>query len=200
MSIVIGITGSFGSGKSTVAKMFEQFGAYTVDADKIASSLIKPSGKVYAKIIKYFGKSILGKNKEINKKRLSGFVFKEKSKLKLLNKLIHPEVIKRIERCINEKKKKKLIIVDAALLVESGYYKKIGKIVVVKTNRDKQVKRVMKSKKMNRKEILERIIMQVSLKKKLALADFIIDNSGSRKKTLLQVRKIWKTIRGELCQ
>ncbi len=88
----------------------------------------------------------------------------------------------------------------AGLLVESDFYKGMDRLVVVRTNRDRQLKRIMRRSDMTQKEILERIGMQAPLKKKMVLADFIIDNSGSRKQTLFQVEKIWKTVRGELCQ
>ena len=198
--MVIGITGSFGSGKTEVAKMFASLGGRVIDADKICHSLIKPQTSVYKKIIRHFGREVLANNKAIDRKKLSEIVFKERSKLGLLNRLIHPKALKEIQGIIRKEKKSKLIIVDAALLVETKFYKRLDKLIVVKTQKDKQILRIIKAKGMTKKEILDRIEKQAPLKKKLALADFIIDNNGSKKETLIQVRKIWKTLRGGLCQ
>ncbi len=200
MKMVIGITGSFGSGKTEIAKMFGMLGCRIIDADKICHSLIKPPAEVYKKIIKHFGREVLAKNKAIDRKKLGEIVFKEKSKLWLLNKIIHPYAIREIQKVIRKEKKSRVIIVDAPLLVETKFHKRLDKLIVIKMRKDKQVRRIIRAKGMTKREILDRIEKQAPLKKKLALADFIIDNNGSKKETLIQVRKIWKTLRGELCQ
>ena len=198
--MVIGITGSFGSGKSTVSKMFARLGAYVIDADEVCHSLMAPSNKVYGRIVRHFGSSILKRDRTVDRKKLAEIVFKERTELNHLNRLVHPEVMRKISKVIREKKKRKVVVVDAALLVESDFYKKMDILIVVRTGRKIQIARMVRGKSMARKKTLERIRMQVPLKKKLALADFIIDNSGSRKQTKVQVEKIWRTIRGELCQ
>lgn len=200
LAMVIGITGSFGSGKTTVAKMFKTFGAYIIDADRVCHSLMTPSKKAYKRILRHFGDSILRRNKAIDRHKLAEIVFKDKSKLKLLNALVHPEAISQIERIIRTEKKRKIIVIDAALLVESGFYKKIDVLVVVRISRRKQVKRLIQVKGMSKKDILNITRQQTTLRKKLEHSDFIIDNSGTKEETLFQVEKIWKTIRGGLCQ
>ncbi|MEE8317867.1 MAG: dephospho-CoA kinase [Candidatus Omnitrophota bacterium] len=198
--MIIGVTGSFGSGKTTVARMFARLGAYIIDADRICRSLMMPRKKVYKRIVRYFGNNILKDNRAIDRKKLAVIVFGQRSKLRLLNRLVHPEAIKEINKIIRINKKRKVIVVDAALLVESDFYKDMDRLIVVRTDRDRQLKRIMRRSDMTQKEILERIGMQAPLKKKMVLADFIIDNSGSRKQTLFQVEKFWKTVRGGLCQ
>jgi len=199
--MIIGITGSFGSGKTTVAKMFARFGAYVIDADNLCHLLMAPSKKIYKKIINTFGEGILNKNKTISRSKLAIVVFKERGKQELLNKLVHPDLISEMVKIIRRKKKTKVIVVDAALLIESGFYKKIDKLVVVKTDIDKQIDRLIRVKKgLTKKEILDRIAMQMPLDQKIRVADFIVDNNGQRSRTLIQVEKIWKTIRGEVCQ
>ena len=197
--MIIGITGSFGSGKTSVAKMFKDLGAYIIDADEVCHSLMMPSGKLYKKIVSCFGNNILKSDKRIDRKMLAKIVFGDGSKLQLLNRLVHPEAISRIREIGQANKKRKVIIIDAALLVETSFYKEMDSIIVVRTDRDKQIKRLIRSMGMTKKEILKRINVQAPLKKKKAFADFIIDNSGTRRETLFQVEKIWKTIRSELC-
>lgn len=195
--MLIGITGSLGSGKTTVARIFGRLGAYVIDADEVCHSLMKPSRQAYKSIVRHFGITILNKNKWIDRRRLSRIVFKDKARLDSLNKIIHPLAIKEIERICRAEKKRRFIVVDAPLLVESGFYKKMDKLIVVKNSIDNQIERLTGSKRISKKEALERIRMQAPLKEKAALADFIIDNSTSKTKTFSQVKKIWKKLRGE---
>ena len=189
--MIIGVTGSFGSGKTTVAKMFGRLGAYAIDADRVYHSLIKPGEKCYKKIVRHFGKNILGKAGLIDRKKLSRVVFQDRSMLKLLNNVTHPEVIREIKRVIKSRKEK-IAIVDAPLLIESGFYKEVDKVILVANEQNKQVKRLREARGVSAEEALKRIRMQMPFNKKLAFADFIIDNSGTKTKTLTQVKEIWK--------
>ncbi|OIO34333.1 MAG: dephospho-CoA kinase [Candidatus Omnitrophica bacterium CG1_02_40_15] len=235
--MIIGITGSFGSGKTTVAKMFAKLGAYAIDADKIYYSLIRPKKRCYKKIVKYFGKDILTSSGRIDRKKLGNIVFKDRSKLKLLNSITHPDVIKEIKRIVKsthstsgstgsppsessraksrgsglilsgherrnlntvEVSKKGKVIIEAPLLIESGFYKEADKVILVANKKEEQVKRIKEERGLSSRKILKRIRMQMPLKKKLAFADFIIDNSGPKAQTLYQVRNIWQKLRGGL--
>ena len=197
---IIGITGSFGSGKTTVSRMFGDLGAYVIDADNVCHQLIKNKGGVYSKIKRSFGEGLLKKDKSIDRKILAEIVFNNKAKLRLLNRLVHPEAIRRINKIIKAKKREKIIVVDAALLIESGFYKKMDRVLLVKASRDKQVSRIRRFKGMSDIQALQRIRMQARERKKISLADFVIDNSGSKKETLSQVKKIWEQLGEGLCQ
>jgi dephospho-CoA kinase len=189
--MIIGITGSFGSGKTTVAKMFTRLGAYAIDADKVYHSLIRRGERCYKKIVRYFGKDILARSGQIDREKLGKIVFKDRTKLKLLNSITHSEIMKKIKRIVKSKKGK-FIIIDAPLLIESGFYKEVDSIILVANKKKDQVKRIRESDGLPARETLKRIRMQMPFKKKLAFADFIIDNSGSRLDTLTQVKEIWK--------
>lgn len=189
--MIIGITGSFGSGKTTVAKMFARLGAYAIDADKVYHSLIRQGKKCYKKIIRHFGKDILAGRGRIDREKLGKIVFKDRPKLKLLNSITHPEITKEIKRIV-KLKKGKFIVIDAPLLIESGFYREVDRIILVANKKEDQVKRKRESAGLPAEETLKRIRMQMPFKKKLAFADFIIDNSGSRRNTLTQVKEIWK--------
>ena len=187
--------------KTTVAEIFAGKGAFVIDADKVCHSLMEPSKKVYKKIVECFGPSILREDRRINRETLGEIVFANRTKLDLLNSLVHPQAIKEIERIIHRNKGKKVIVVDAALLIESGLYKKMDRIILVNANFKKQIKRIIKSRRMRRGDAVKRIRMQAGFKKKPALADFIIDNSGSKMETSLQVEGIWRTIsEGKACK
>ncbi|MCX5700756.1 MAG: dephospho-CoA kinase [Candidatus Omnitrophica bacterium] len=193
---VIGLTGSFGSGKSRVAGIFRSLGARILDADKIAHSCINRGKPAYNKIISIFGESLLNKRKEIDRLKLGKIVFKDKLKLKKLNSIIHPEVIRIIKERVKVIKKG-VIILDAPLLIEAGLQSYVDKLVVVKVDRDTQIKRLLKKKKYTEKEILRIIKSQIPLRLKMRLADFIIDNNGTLFETKKQVaqlrRQLWKS-------
>lgn len=192
-SLILGITGSLGSGKSTVAKMFATRGAKLIDADKIAHAVIKPGSLVYKKIILSFGKGILGENKEIDRKKLSRAVFGNNKLLKRLNSIVHPVVIRIIkQKIINSKSK--LVILDVPLLFEAGLKNIVDKITVVKIIRKKQIERIKHKTSLERADILKRIRSQVSQNEKLRFANFIIDNSGTIEETRKQVEEICKKL------
>jgi len=189
--MIIGITGSFGSGKTTVAKMFARLGAYVVDADRVYHLSIEPGKSCYKKIVKYFGKDILSSSGRVDRMKLGKIVFNDRAKLELLNDITHPEIIRNI-KAITRSKKRNTVVVEAALLIESGFYKKMDKIILVANKKEEQIKRMRESKGVSSEETAKRIRMQMPFRKKLAFADFIIDNSGSKANTLIQVEEIWK--------
>ena len=171
--MIIGITGGYGSGKSSVAGEFARLGAKVIDADRIVHGLIDaPTRRDLAKV-----------------------VFKRKRYLELLCRIIHPLVIKEIKKQLKRDAHKKMIIViDAPLLIESGLSSIVDKLIVVKTKKETQIKRAIKSSGLKRKEVLRRIGFQLPLSKKIKLADFVIDNEATFKETRKQVKDIWERL------
>lgn len=194
--MIIGVTGSLASGKSTVTRMLVRPGAKIIDADQIAHAVISPKSPVYKKIIKAFGRDILeGDKRNINRRKLADLVFSDKRLLLKLNCLVHPEIIRVIKREIKDSKAKTLIL-DAPLLIEAGLHKIVDKLVVVKIDRKKQLARARNKSALTNAQILRRIKSQMPLRDKVRLADFVIDNSGTIEKTREQVgkigRKLWR--------
>lgn len=194
--LVLGITGSFSSGKTTVAKIFKTQGAQVIDADNIAHRIIRPKSPVYKKIIDTFGNDILKDNLTIDRQRLGNIVFGNKGLLKKLNRITHPKIIRNIKSKIKTSRAQ-LIVLDAPLLIETKVLKKlIDKLIVVKIGRKKQLARAMKKTGLSKTDILKRLKNQLPLQEKVRLADFVIDNSGTIKNTEKQVDKIrrlwWK--------
>jgi dephospho-CoA kinase len=188
-AVILGLTGSFGSGKSTVAGIFRSFGAKIVDADEIAHRLISPRGPAYKKILKAFGKGILNKDKSIDRGKLAGIVFNNKAMLVKLNKIMHPAIIKIMKEEMRASRAK-VIVLDAPLLIEAGLAKSVDKIILVTVKKDTQIKRLQRKTGLGRAAILKRIKCQIPLKEKERLADFIIDNNGTLKSTKKQVTKL----------
>lgn len=197
--MIIGLTGGIVGGKSTVASMFRDLGAKIVDVDKLGHSVILPHRPAWEKIIRLFGKDILQNDLTIERKKLGKIVFTNPTLLKKLNKITHPEIIKLIKKEINLAKNKthsqeKILIIDAALIYEAKIDKLMDNIIVVYINKDEQVKRLVKRNNLSKEEALQRIKSQMSMKEKVKIADYVIDNSNSLDKTKEQVEKIWKKL------
>lgn len=191
---IIGLTGSFGTGKSLVASIFKRFGAEVIDADRLAHEAIGKGLPAYKRIIAVFGETVLDKNGSINRKKLAAVVFSSKKRLDELNKIIHPGVIKSIKERTRVSKKK-ILVIDAPLLCEAGLSGLADILVVVKASREKQIRRSMKKFRMSKSDVCKRISCQLPLQKKAGMADYVVDNNGSRKKTEKEVRKIWQEIK-----
>jgi dephospho-CoA kinase len=192
----VGLTGSFGSGKTTVARIFMSLNAKIIDADKIAHKAMRPKTRIYKKIVNTFGKGILNKERTINRNKLAQIVFNNKQMLNRLNKIMHPEII-RIMRQRLKRIRKGIIILDAPLLIETGLERMVDKLIVVKITPEKQIERIRRKTGLDKIDILRRIAVQIPLSNKLRLADFVIDNSGTvgeTKKQILEIRRLlWKS-------
>lgn len=192
--MIIGVTGSLGTGKTTVARMLASKGGKIVDADKFSHMALAKNSPTYKRIISCFGQDILKKDGAISKKKLSKVVFSDKKTLKKLTNIIHPFVIGKIKNAVKDKKKKDLIIIDAPLLIEARLTPIVDKLIVVVTNRKTQLSRC-KKRKFKKEEVMRRIKNQLPLSKKTKMADYIIDNNSTLKKTKRQVGGIWQKLR-----
>lgn len=182
--IIIGITGSFGSGKTTVSKIFAKLGVAVINADNLCHDFLN-SPKLKSKILKIFGST--------NRKKIGKIVFNNKALLKKLEKILHPCVIQEIKNKVR-KTNKKLIIIDAPLLIESGLNKFVDKVIVVKTNYSNQIKRIQRKTLLSRNQIIKRIKLQMPLKEKIKFSNYVVDNNGSISNTEKQVKKILQNL------
>lgn len=192
--IIIGVTGSFGTGKSFVASLFRSHGARVIDADAISRDALSKGAAGYGKVVRAFGKDILNKGGDVDRKKLAAVVFSDGAKLRKLNSIIHPVVIKDIKRRLSRESKNAVVVVDAPLLIEAGLHKMADMVVVVKASRAKQIARCMKKFRITKAEFLKRERRQIPLREKVALADIVIDNDGSRSKTRKQVKEAWDSL------
>lgn len=196
--LLVGVTGSFGSGKTAAARMLRGLGASCLDADRIYHQLIRPGTLVYKRIVSVFSRQILKRNRQIDRKKLAKMVFSNKGALKRLSQITHPAVIKEIKLILiklKKHKKNKVIVIDAPLLIEAGLTGMLDKLIVVNLNKKNQLLRCRKHRQMSDFEIIKRVRSQAPLRKKLKLADFIIDNNGTLKQTQKQVSVIWKKLK-----
>lgn len=181
MSLVIGLTGSIATGKSTIANMFKELNIEVIDADLIAREVVEPGKPAYLEIVKTFGEAILLENKELNRKALGEVVFNDEDKRKKLNKIIHPAIRK--EMIAQRDKLIELnhpaIVMDIPLIYESGLEDYVEKIVVAYVTEKTQLKRLIKRDQCTKEEALSRIHSQINIEEKAKKADAIIDNNGT---------------------
>lgn len=192
--MVIGITGGFCTGKSEVARNFKALGAKVIDLDRLAHSALTPQTRTFKKIVNEFGRGIL-KHNRIDRGLLAAQVFGDKKRLKKLNSIIHPLVIKQMLGLIKKwRKGSRAIVVEAPLLFEAGLGKYFDYVVVVKASKKNQIIRAKKKVGLGQGKTLKRINSQWPLKKKIARADFIIDGNKSIKEVKRQTEKIWNSL------
>lgn len=190
--MIIGLTGGIASGKSTVSKYLVEKGFKVYDADKIAKD-ISEKKSVQEEIILTFGNKILDKNGNIDRKKLKEIVFENKEKLEKLNGIIHPKVINFYKE-LKEKKTDKVIIFDVPLLFESGIDKFCDKILVVISDYEIQLNRIIERDKINR-ELAEKIIRsQLSNEERIKKADVVIENNSNLEDLFKKVERFCETI------
>ena len=171
----IGLTGGIGSGKTTVAKIFETLGVPVFYADDAAKKLMNTDEDIKKSIIKNFGKESY-KNNELDRKYIASIVFNDTEKLQLLNSLTHPATIKDSEKWV-KKQTAPYIIREAALLFESGANKKLDSVIGVYAPQHIRVKRVMDRDHSSAEEVMKRINRQLEEEEKMKLCDFVITNN-----------------------
>jgi len=194
--MIVGITGSVGTGKSTVSRMFEKKGAVRIDADALAHEAVEKGKAPYRLVIRFFGKEILRKDGFIERKKLAKIVFKNRKKLKALNGMVHPYVIRRIKeeiRRLSRRRKNGCIVVEVPLLHESRLMEMFDHIITVSCRSAVQKERWLK-RGWKLKELKERGASQLPLSYKKEHSDFIIDNSERIQDTKVQVSHIWEVI------
>lgn len=193
---VVGLTGGIASGKSVVSGMLADLGVKIIDLDQIAREVVEPNKPAWQEIIEYFGEKILLSDRTINRKKLGEMVFTNSKARDKLNEITHTRIVRELFKLIEKYRREKedLVVVDAALLFETKMDGWLKPVIVVNASKKEQVKRLQKRNGYNREQALKRIQAQMPLKEKVRLADYVIDNSGSREDIRKQVEKVRKEI------
>lgn len=195
---LVGLTGGIASGKSTVSCMMKEMGVPVVDADLIARQVVEPGKRAWTKIQKAFGEEVFHESGEINRERLGQVVFTDMEKRRTINKITHPEIYREIQWQVLRYllKGEQFVLLDLPLLYESnkctGY---LFKTIVVTCEDELQLERLMARNMYTEKEAIARIEAQMPLEKKCKMADFVIENSGTKEVTRKQVEDIVKYLR-----
>ncbi|MDP8261362.1 MAG: dephospho-CoA kinase [Candidatus Kappaea frigidicola] len=196
---IIGITGSFKTGKTTALNILKNLGAEIIDADKIAHELLKTKD-VIKKIETHFkGSPDIVENNVINRDKLAQVVFGNRDELRWLNDLIHPLVARNIKNSLQDIKKRNpdaLVAIEIPLLYEADMVYLVDKVIVVSADRNVQIARALQDGYL-REDTLKRIESQLELSKKEECGDFVIDNNSSLGNVRSQVKEILKKINEE---
>jgi dephospho-CoA kinase len=183
VSLLVGLTGGIGSGKSLAASFFKDLGAYIIDADRLCRDLVQPGQTALQEIINNFGVAILDCNGNLDRKKLAYIIFNNSEQKSVLEGILHPKVFKmEQEQYLNicSTDASALVIIDATLLIESGNYKHVDQVVVIRSSRDLQVQRLLIRESFTLEEITARVNNQMSLEEKIKYADFILDNNSNK--------------------
>ena len=198
--LIVGLTGGIASGKSLVAKVFQDLGAHIIDADKIVHELLEPGQQAWEEVVKYFGPEIVFPDKTIDRRKLGEIVFNDAEKRAWLNQCLHPKVFAVYTARVKHLCARALhaiIVLDAALLIETGYHKKMDRIVVVYADQEQQMERLTSRERFSREQALVRIRSQMPLSEKRKQADYVIENTGTREETEQQARDIFQKLKQE---
>jgi dephospho-CoA kinase len=194
----VGLTGSIGVGKSFVASVFEELGCHVLDADQTAREVVMPGTPGLKALTEAFGEEILQSDGTLDRKQLGALVFADESQRQRLNHILHPFIIARQDAVLTEWEREDprgIGIVDAALMIESGGYRRFDKLIVVHCRPVVQLERLMLRDKLSRDEAQRRIDSQMPQAEKQKYADYLIDTSDGFELTRAQVGRVYEQLR-----
>jgi len=199
----VGLTGSIGVGKTFVASVFIELGCHVLDADQTAREVVMPGTPGLKALVEAFGDDILATDGTLDRKSLGALIFADQSKRQRLNHILHPFIIARQDEILNGWEAEDpdgIGIVDAALMIESGGYKRFDKLIVVHCRPEVQLERLMLRDKLSREEALRRINSQMPQQEKQQFADYLIDTSDgfelTRSRSVEIYNQLLRVIRG----
>ena len=196
--IVVGLTGGVATGKSSVARLFQDCGAIVIDADVLAREAVEPGRPAWRDIVHALGKKVLQTDRALDRRTLGRIVFGNRAKLKTLSAIVHPRVAReqnRLTREIARKDPDAVIIYDAPVLIEAGAHTRVNKIIVVAADQATQIKRLCNRSHFSRAEAFRRIRSQLPLAQKVKLADYVIDGTLSFEQTKNEVQRIYAELK-----
>jgi dephospho-CoA kinase len=192
----VGLTGGIATGKSTLARIFEQLGARVLDADGIGHELQRPGTPIWRDIVHAFGEDVLRPDRSVDRSGLGRIVFADPRKRALLEQIMHPAIIAQEEEMMSRWERSgqvKVAMAEEALLIETGSFRRFHKIVLVVATEEVQIARLLQ-RELTKEEALGRIRAQMSLSEKVRFADYLIDNSGEKGEAEGKVREVYQEL------
>ena len=179
--LLIGLTGGIGSGKSTVAAMLRDQGIRVVDADQIAREVVEPGQPALAELVEVFGQDILNDDGSLNRQELANRAFATEEATNALNAITHPRIEQETQRQFDlaAAEKENFLVYDMPLLVERGLHEEMDMVIVVHTDIEERVRRLVEHRGLDEDDVRRRMSHQVDDVTRLASADVLIDNNGS---------------------
>ena len=194
----VGLTGGIACGKSFVGEALASCGCLLIQADELGHAVLAPGGEAYEAVIAEFGSSLVTGTGALDRRALAAAVFGDPLRLATLNSLVHPPVLAREDRLIAAYAARNphgIAVVEAAILIETGSYKRFDKLILVTCSEEQQVERALRREGASEPDIRARISRQMPLTDKRKYADFVIDTSGEKDDTLRQTRAVYEVLR-----
>ena len=195
--MIIGLTGGIASGKSTVSGHLASLGAAIIDADKIAARLAEPGETLYKAYVEHFGARVVQADGRLDRRQIGRLTFADPAEKFWVDQVSHPLIRSEVERQLSTGRPGAVQVLDVPLLFEAQWDKLADVIWLVYVRPEVQLARLIRRNAYSEAEARQRIASQMPLEEKRALADVVIDNSGSRQATLEQVDRLWEEIRHE---
>jgi dephospho-CoA kinase len=194
----VGLTGSIAVGKTFVCEVFRELGCAVIDADQVARDVVEPGTKGLELVVEAFGESVLHDNGTLDRAKLGSIVFADEKKRLLLNSIVHPLVFDAQDRWMRDREKADpggIAIVDAALMIESGGFRRFDKLIVVWCESELQLQRLMARDSLSRADAEKRIASQMSQDEKKRHADFLIDTSNGFDDARQQTESVFRQLK-----
>ena len=189
--IVIGLTGGIGTGKSEVARILEEIGAYIIDADRLGHSAYLPHSEIWEEVVKEFGYGVLLPDEEIDRKKLGSIVFNDPVQLAKLNEIMHPRMGQMVANII-EGLDAEVVVVEAALLLEAGWDALVDEVWCTGASEDVVIDRLKARNGLNKEEAQKRINAQMSVDERKSRSQVMIENNGDLAQLTTVVEQIWE--------
>jgi dephospho-CoA kinase len=194
----VGLTGGLASGKSFVGHQLAALGCLLIEADELGHQVLEPGGEAYAPVVAEFGREILTPDGAIDRRKLASIVFHQPERLEKLNSLVHPPVRARTRQLIDEFAQREpngIAVIEAAILVETGSWRSYDRLIVAVCSEEQQIERAMARDRLTREAVLDRLSRQMPLADKVKYADYVIDTSGTKQRTIEQTRNVYASLR-----
>ena len=179
----VGLTGGLACGKSFVGEVLRGYGCLVIQADELGHAVLAPGGEAYDGVVREFGSEILDAAGRIDRRALAAQVFGAPARLAALNRLVHPPVFRREDELMAEfaaREPRGIAVVEAAILIETGSWRRYDRIVLVTCREDQQVERALRREGASESDVNARLSRQMALEEKRKHAHFVIDTSGEK--------------------
>ncbi len=199
--LLVGLTGGIATGKSTVSEILRELGCEIIDADRLARDVVEPEQPAWKQIVAEFGGGVVTAEGALDRKKLGAIVFADPERRKRLEAITHPAIRARFQARLDELTAQGfagIVVFDAPVMIESGNYKHMDRLVVVVTDDATQAARLQERDGTDEAEGRRKIASQMPLAEKAQLADYVIDNSGAREATAAEVRRVFAALMADL--
>jgi dephospho-CoA kinase len=194
----VGLTGGLACGKTFVGEVLAGYGCLVIQADELGHEVLSPGGEAFGQVVDEFGREILTGDGQIDRRALAARAFGSAERLARLNAIVHPPVLRREEQLIARFAASHpggIAVVEAAILIETGSYKRFDRIILVTCGVEQQVERAMRREAAAETDVRARLNRQMPLDDKRKFADFVIDTSGEKEDTVRQTRAVYGALR-----